>query len=124
MLGLLTPSNLHTPSLFEEIIVIARALKLIRQYHKLNQTELANRLSISTSYLSELESGKKEASLDILQKYADCFNVPLSSLVVFSETLEGAHSVSKARAFISKKMLKILEWIADQDDPKEFKRAA
>ncbi len=104
--------------------MIARALKLIRQYHKLNQTELANRLSISTSYLSELESGKKEASLDILQKYADCFNVPLSSLVVFSETLEGAHSVSKARAFISKKMLKILEWIADQDDPKEFKRAA
>lgn len=104
--------------------MIARALKLIRQYHKLNQTELASRLSISTSYLSELESGKKEPSLDILQKYADCFNVPLSSLVVFSETLEGAHSVSKARAFISKKMLKVLEWIADNDDEKEIKRAA
>lgn len=95
--------------------MIARALKLTRQYHKLNQTELANKLSISTSYLSELESGKKEPSLDILQKYADCFNVPLSSLVVFSETLDGAHSVSKARAFISKKMLRILEWIADHD---------
>ncbi len=104
--------------------MIARALKLVRQYHKLNQTELASRLSISTSYLSELESGKKEPSLDILQKYADCFNFPLSSLVVFSETLEGAHSVSKARAFISKKMLKVLEWIADHDDSKEIKRAA
>ena len=103
----------HAHSLFEVIPMIARALKLIRQYHKLNQTELAKKLSISTSYLSELESGKKEPSLDILQKYADCFNVPLSSLVVFSETLGGAHSVSKARALISKKMLRILEWTAD-----------
>lgn len=104
--------------------MISKALKLIRQYHKLNQSELAGRLSISTSYLSELESGKKEPSLDVLQKYADCFSVPLSSLVVFSETLEGAHSVSKARAFISKKMLNVLEWIAHNDDEKEIKRTA
>lgn len=104
--------------------MIARALKLIRKYHNLNQTELAIKLSMSTSYLSELESGKKEPSLDILQKYADYFKVPLSSLVVFSETLDGAHSVSKARAFISKKMLKILEWIAEHDEPTEIKRAA
>lgn len=104
--------------------MIAKALKLIRQYHKLTQTELASRLSISTSYLSELESGKKEPSLDILQKYADFFGVPLSSLVVFCETLEGAHSVSKARAFISKKMLKVLEWIANNDAEKEIKRTA
>lgn len=104
--------------------MISRALKLIRQYHKLNQTELASRLSISTSYLSELESGKKDPSLDVLQKYADCFSVPLSSLVVFSETLEGTHSFSKARVFISKKMLKILEWIADNDDESTIKRAA
>jgi transcriptional regulator with XRE-family HTH domain len=100
--------------------MISKAIKLIRQYHNLNQTQLASRLSISTSYLSELESGKKEPSLDILQKYAECFNVPLSSLVVFAETLEGSHSQSKARAFLSKKMLKVLEWIADKDDIKEI----
>nr|WP_313952794.1 helix-turn-helix transcriptional regulator [Accumulibacter sp.] len=104
--------------------MIARALKLIRQYHRLSQTELAGKLFISTSYLSELEGGKKEASLDILQRYADCFKVPLSSLVVFSETLQGAHSVSKARAFISKKMLRILEWISDNDDSSNIKRTA
>lgn len=93
-----------------------QALKVVRQYHNINQTQLAGKLSISTSYLSELESGKKEPTLDILQRYSDVFNVPLSSLVVFSETLEGTHNVSKARSFISKKMVKILEWIADQDD--------
>ncbi|MBL1263878.1 helix-turn-helix domain-containing protein [Candidatus Methylomicrobium oryzae] len=101
--------------------MISKAIKLIRQYHNLNQAQLASKLSISTSYLSEIESGKKEPSLDILQKYADFFKVPLSSLVVFSETLDGSHSKSKARAFLSKKMLKVLEWISDNDDIKEIK---
>lgn len=96
--------------------MINRALKLIRKYHNLSQTQLATKLALSTSYLSELESGKKEPSIDILQRYSEFFNVPLSSLVVFSETLEGKQNVSKARAFISKKMLKILEWVADLDD--------
>ncbi len=102
--------------------MISKALKLIRQYHKFSLTELSDRLSISISYLSELESGKKEPTLDTLQKYADFFKVPLSSLVVFSETLAGAHSMSKARTFISKKMFKILEWIADNENFEENKR--
>ncbi|MBW8371223.1 MAG: helix-turn-helix domain-containing protein [Thiobacillus sp.] len=104
--------------------MIGNAIKLIRQYHNLNQTQLALKLSISTSYLSELESGKKEPTLDILQRYSNVFNVPLSSLVVFSETLEGSHSINKARSFISKKMLKILEWIADQNENNQGERTA
>ncbi|RQO37216.1 transcriptional regulator [Herminiimonas sp. KBW02] len=102
--------------------MLSNALKVIRQYHNLNQTQLAGKLSISTSYLSELESGKKEPSLDILNKYSEVFNVPLSSLVVFSETLDGSQNMNKARAFISKKMLKILEWIADSDDEESNQR--
>lgn len=102
--------------------MINRALKVVRQYHNINQTQLAGKLSISTSYLSELESGKKEPTLEILQRYASLFNVPLSSLVVFSEALDGTQSVSKARAFVSKKMLKILEWIVDQSDEEPAKK--
>jgi transcriptional regulator with XRE-family HTH domain len=98
--------------------MISSALKVVRQYHNLNQTQLAEKLDISTSYLSELEAGKKEPTLELLKRYAVVFNVPLSSLVVFSESLDGAHSKSKLRAFLSKKMLKILEWIGDQDDEK------
>lgn len=103
--------------------MINNALKLIRKYHNLSQTQLAPKLALSTSYLSELESGKKEPSIDILQRYSEFFNVPLSSLVVFSETLEGKQNVSKARAFISKKMLKILEWVADLDDESSAEKA-
>lgn len=96
--------------------MIQKALKTLRQYHNLNQTQLAEKLSVSTSYLSEIESGKKEPSLDLLHKYSDCFNIPLSSLLVFSETLDGSQNISKVRTFVSKKMLKIIEWISEQDD--------
>ena len=102
--------------------MIKKALKTLRQYHNLNQTQLAEKLSVSTSYLSEIESGKKEPSLDLLHKYSDCFNIPLSSLLVFSETLDGSQNISKVRTFVSKKMLKIIEWISEQDDLPSFPR--
>lgn len=95
--------------------MLNKALKVVRQYHNISQTELSHKLSISNSYLSEIESGKKEPSLELLNKYSVVFNLPLSSIVVFSETLDGQQSQSKARSFISKKMLKILEWISDVD---------
>lgn len=96
--------------------MISNALKVMRKYHNISQTQLAAKLSISGSYLSEIESGKKEPSLEVLHRYADVFEVPLSSLVVFSETLDGTQTASKARNFFSKKMLKILDWISDQDE--------
>lgn len=96
--------------------MLNKALKVVRQYHNISQTELSQKLSISNSYLSEIESGKKEPSLELLNKYSVTFNLPLSSIVVFSETLDGQQSKSKARSFISKKMLKILEWISDVDE--------
>ncbi|MEB0165262.1 helix-turn-helix transcriptional regulator, partial [Glaciimonas sp. CA11.2] len=40
--------------------MINNALKVVRQYHHMSQIQLAKNLSISNSYLSELEAGKKE----------------------------------------------------------------
>lgn len=95
--------------------MIAKALRLIRQYHHLNQANLAKGLSISVSYVSDLESGKKEPSLEDLQKYADFFKVSLSSLVIFSDTLSEKYQFSKTKILLSRKMLKILDWIADSE---------
>lgn len=92
-----------------------RALKSIRQYHRLSQVDLSDQLEISRSYLNEIEKGKKLPSLDILNRYADRFDVPLSSLLLFAENSDGAPH-SKARVFIADKILKMLEWIADGDD--------
>lgn len=97
-----------------------RALKTIRQYHRLSQSEMAEQIGISRSYLNEIERDKKEPSLEILRKYAERFEVPLSSLMLFAER---AHSSTydKARVFVADKVLKMLEWAAEGQDDDEVK---
>ena len=92
------------------------ALRLVRVFHDLNQATLAERLGISKSYLSELESGKKSPTLELVQKYADTFNMPLSSLMFFAEHLDGSTRSDKVRVAIAGKALKMLQWIAAKDE--------
>jgi transcriptional regulator with XRE-family HTH domain len=92
------------------------ALRLVRVFHDLSQTELAERLSISKSYLSEIESGKKTPTLEIMQKYADSFNMPLSSLLFFAENLENPTKAERMRVAIASKALTMLRWMAAKDE--------
>lgn len=94
--------------------MINRVLKLIRQYHRLNQTELAHRLSISKSFLSQIESGKKTPTLELIDRYANEFRIPASTLMMFAERLAGtAQPASKSRVVT---LLKFLEWAAKDED--------
>ena len=91
----------------------ARALKVIREYHGLSQTELATRLALSKSYISELEGGTKKASLDVLERYAMQFQIPMSSLLLFAERSAHAHFRERTRTFAADKVLKMLEWLSE-----------
>ena len=48
--------------------MLGEALRLIRVYHDLKQKQVAERLDISTSYLSEIEKGHKTPSLELIQR--------------------------------------------------------
>lgn len=90
------------------------ALRLVRVFHDLNQTSLAERVGISRSYLSEIESGKKPVTLELLEKYATTFNMPLSSLLFFAEHVDDSN-VEKVRTAVAGKVLKMLDWIASKN---------
>jgi transcriptional regulator with XRE-family HTH domain len=92
-----------------------RALKTIRQYHRLSQADLADQLDMSRSYLNELERKRKEPSLEVLSKYAKRFDVPLSSIMLFAEQAQST-KFDKARVFFADKVLKMLEWVAEDED--------
>jgi len=99
--------------------MINRALKTIRQFHGLTQAELALKLNMSKSYLSEIESGKKSVGYDLLEKYSELFDVPVSSLVFFSENLEEVDTIpEKFRSVVADKILKIMEWVALKNEAK------
>ena len=87
------------------------ALRLIRSYHDLTQTQLCKELKISNSYLSEIEAGKKTPSLDLLSKYSKRFDLPISSLLFFSEALDEDKKTDKLRISIAKKALSLLQWV-------------
>ena len=97
--------------------MIHRAIKTFRQFNKMTQVEVAEQLSISKSYLSEIESGKKTINMELLEKFANLYEMPVSSLVFFSETLNSNNpKVSeKFRGFVSDKVLSALEWVVERD---------
>ena len=91
--------------------MLNEALKQIRLFHQIKQFDLAGELGISKSYLSEIESGRKSISMEILHKYAEIFSVPVSSLLLFSENMDAAKTSDKLRLGCAKKIIKVMEWV-------------
>ena len=84
--------------------MLNEALKQIRLFHQLKQADLASKLNISKSYLSEIESNRKSISMELLKKYADYFSVPMSSLMLFSENIDAAKNSYKLRLTCAKSL--------------------
>jgi transcriptional regulator with XRE-family HTH domain len=95
--------------------MLYEALRLVRVFHDINQSQLADKLGISRSYLSEIESGKKTPSIELIDKYGNVFNLPPSSLLYFSEQLADNKFAEKARVSIAKKIVKIMNWVSETE---------
>ncbi len=92
--------------------MIAEALRLLRIYHRSSQSKLAASLGISKSYLSEIESGKKNVTIDLLNQYSSHFHVPLSALFFFAEELDRSRPADRAQGAIALGALRLLNKIA------------
>ena len=105
--------------------MLSEALRLIRVFHDLNQSDLAEQIEISKSYLSEIEGGKKEPSLELIKKYSVRFDIPISSIMFFSENLDMDGSVSKqarkAKGVIASKVINFLLLIESKTEENEKK---
>ena len=90
--------------------MINEALRLIRVFHDLKQTQAAEKLGISQSYLSEIERGAKTPTLDTIEKYSEIFGIPASSILFFSENLDGSTKGS-ATKFVAGKILALMQFL-------------
>lgn len=90
--------------------MLGEALRLIRVYHDLKQKQVAELLDVSTSYLSEIEKGRKTPTLDIVQRYSDKFGIPVSSIMFFAESVEGG-TFDRARSIVAGKMLGLMQFL-------------
>lgn len=58
-----------------------KGLQIIRKEKNLNQLKVAMDLNISREALSHYENGKREPSLDMLNKMSEYFNVSIDFLI-------------------------------------------
>ena len=56
-------------------------LRTLRRKHGWTQVEMAEMLGVDRSYLSEIETGKKDPSLRVLKTIADGFKLTLSQFL-------------------------------------------
>jgi transcriptional regulator with XRE-family HTH domain len=60
---------------------VATAIRAIRAERRWTQRELCRQTELSPAYLSELESGQKDASADVLQRIADAFGFQMDEFL-------------------------------------------
>ena len=65
-----------------------KGLKTVRKERNLNQLKVAMDLNISREALSHYENGKREPSIDMLNKLSDYFNVSIDFLINGKEFLK------------------------------------
>lgn len=88
--------------------MIGEVLKRLRKIYGYKAVEMSYQLGISSSYLSEIENGKKQPSLDLLKKYAQLFGIKLSSLILLAESYEEAEKEGKGTALIRSMMIGLI----------------
>jgi transcriptional regulator with XRE-family HTH domain len=98
-----------------KLALINEGLRVLRLYWGKSQAALATELGISQSYVSEIEAGRKDVTLDLLKRYSEVLNVPMSRLLFFVEEMEGVPKPTRGRVFVAGKALDLLKTLVPED---------
>lgn len=93
--------------------MLGNTLKRLRGIYGYSAKEMSELLGISSSYLSEIENGKKKVSMDLLGRYSELFGLRVSTLMRFSEDYEDAELNNAGQKFITSLMSKVIEAYSD-----------
>ena len=64
-------------------------IRFLRQQKKWSQEDLALESNVNKNYICDLENGRRNPSLEILERLADAFSITLEELFKGIETIEG-----------------------------------
>ena len=64
-------------------------IKFLRQQLRWSQEDLALNANVNKNYISDLENGRRNPSLEILERIAVAFNITLAELFKGVETIPG-----------------------------------
>lgn len=100
--------------------MIGDTLRYLRVFNDYTAVQLSDELGLSQSYISEIENGKKVPTLQVIEKYAEFFNIKPSTIFLFSEALDKEKKSKMNRkqrvAYAGMKYLKLLEKVGGLED--------
>jgi len=67
---------------------LTAALKSLRFYSGLSQSEFCKLLNVSDSYVSNIERGKCNPEFTSVQRYSEALNIKFSSIIRFAEVID------------------------------------
>src|SRR5690606_10429119 len=74
------PTETFPLAVVEQLADGGNPIKVFRQYRKLSQVQLANKVKVSKQYISQLENGERDGSARVLKSIAKILNVSLDDL--------------------------------------------
>jgi transcriptional regulator with XRE-family HTH domain len=85
------------------------ALRLLRLYCGFSQTEMAAKLGITQSMVSDVEGSRKNVTMDLLEAYSSGVGIRMSQLLFFAEEIEGQPIARRGQLIVADKVIKLLE---------------
>lgn len=66
--------------------MVGNILKLIRYVNNdMSTKEVADKMGVRISYVCDIESGRKNVTMNTLQKFSSIYNIPVSTILLFDE---------------------------------------
>lgn len=97
--------------------MLGETLKILRIFYGYKSVEMASKLEISQSFLSEVENNKKNPTMELLNKYSEALKIKVSTIILLSESMQNDKKDLKHNiAGFGMKILKILKENGDIED--------
>ena len=94
--------------------MLGNVLRCIRIVNDVTLISLSKEFHISQGYISDIERGKKEPTLEILRMYSEKFEIPLSGILFFYENIGNPKNNQKIRNFLGKSALKFIRYFSEK----------
>lgn len=83
---------------------LGKAIIQLRKLRGLAQEQFANEAEIDRRYMSDIENGKRNISIDVIERLANCLGINVSELFSIAENIDSARTLDE-----------IKEWLCDRD---------
>ena len=71
------------------VIQLGMRIRYLRSLRKWSQEDLALEANVNRNYICDLENGRRNPSLEVLERISDALGITLSELFRGIETIEG-----------------------------------